>query len=84
MAGAIPRLFTIAPDKPFLEVLATEVLKGFPCTDGKIPGKLDLAPIGYALGYSLIYGLGFVVIYMLHLTIATKQPAMTGLTGSSR
>ncbi|MCE2946232.1 MAG: site-specific recombinase [bacterium] len=43
-------------------------------------GKLDLAPIGYALGYSLIYGLGFVVIYMLHLTVATKQPAMTAQT----
>ena len=42
--------------------------------------KLDLAPIGYALGYSLIYGLGFVVIYMLHLTVATKQPAMTAQT----
>jgi len=39
----IPRLFTIAPDKPFLEVLAEQVLKGFPCTDGKPPGKLDLA-----------------------------------------
>ena len=42
--------------------------------------KLDLAPIGYALGYSLIYGFGFVIIYMLHLTVATKQPAMTAQT----
>lgn len=42
--------------------------------------KLALAPMGYALTYSLIYGLGFVVIYMLHLTIATKQPAMTAQT----
>jgi len=42
--------------------------------------KLDLAPAGYALLYSLNYGLGFVVIYMLHLTIATKQPAMTAQT----
>jgi ATP-dependent helicase/nuclease subunit B len=43
MAADNPRLFTIAPDKPFLEVLATAVLNGFPCTDGKLPGKLDLA-----------------------------------------
>ena len=43
MAADIPRLFTIAPDKPFLEILAEAVLKGFPCTDGKPPGKLDLA-----------------------------------------
>jgi site-specific recombinase len=42
--------------------------------------KLDLAPIGYALSYSLIYGLGFAIIYMLHLTVATKQPAMTAQT----
>ena len=42
--------------------------------------KLDLALIGYAFFYSLIYGGGFVLIYMLHLTIATKQPAMTAQT----
>jgi site-specific recombinase len=42
--------------------------------------KLALAPAGYALGYSLIYGIGFVIIYMLHLTVATKQPAMTAQT----
>ncbi len=42
--------------------------------------KLDLALIGYAIFYSMIYGLGFVLIYMLHLTIATKQPAMTAQT----
>lgn len=43
MAGDIPRLFTIAPDKPFLEILAKAVLAGFPCRDGKPPGPLDLA-----------------------------------------
>ena len=44
MADGIPRLFTIAPDKPFLEVLADAVLGlGFPCTDETTPGKLDLA-----------------------------------------
>ncbi|MCA3561196.1 MAG: double-strand break repair protein AddB [Aestuariivirga sp.] len=43
MSGDIPRLFTIAPDKPFLEVLAAQVLKGFPCTDGTVPGTLGLA-----------------------------------------
>ena len=43
MAADIPRLFTIAPDKPFLEVLAQAVLNGFPRADGQAPGKLDLA-----------------------------------------
>ncbi len=42
--------------------------------------KLDLPLMGYATLYSLNYGLGFVLIYMLHLTIATKQPAMTAQT----
>lgn len=43
-------------------------------------GKVDASPAGQALMYSLIYGGGFVVIYMLHLTVATKQPAMTAQT----
>jgi len=35
------------------------------------------APIVEAALYSLNYGLGFVLIYVVHFTIATKQPAMT-------
>ncbi|MGE5665185.1 MAG: site-specific recombinase [Betaproteobacteria bacterium] len=42
--------------------------------------KLSLPLAGHAILYSLNYGLGFVLIYMLHLTIATKQPAMTAQT----
>jgi len=38
---------------------------------------LHLAPLQEALLVSLNYALGFVLIYVLHLTIATKQPAMT-------
>jgi site-specific recombinase len=38
---------------------------------------LPLAPFVYALLNGLNYGLGFILIYMLHFTIATKQPAMT-------
>jgi len=30
--------------------------------------------------YSMIYGLGFVLIYLLGMTVATKQPAMTAQT----
>jgi site-specific recombinase len=32
------------------------------------------------VGFSLNYGLGFVLIHVLHMTIATKQPAMTATT----
>jgi site-specific recombinase len=42
--------------------------------------KMHLPLLGYATLYSLNYGLGFVLIYMLHLTVATKQPAMTAQT----
>lgn len=43
-------------------------------------GQWSLPLFGQGLVYSLNYGLGFVLIYMLHLTIATKQPAMTAQT----
>ncbi|WP_051377862.1 site-specific recombinase [Derxia gummosa] len=43
-------------------------------------GKVDASLAGRALMYSLDYGIGFVVIYLLHLTVATKQPAMTAQT----
>lgn len=33
-----------------------------------------------AVLFSLIYGLGFVLIYLLGMTVATKQPAMTAQT----
>lgn len=39
--------------------------------------KLLLAPFGYALLYSLNYSFGFMLVHVLHFTIATKQPAMT-------
>lgn len=36
-----------------------------------------LSPLPQALLVSLNYGLGFVLVHLLHFTIATKQPAMT-------
>lgn len=42
--------------------------------------KVQLAPILQALLYSVIYAVCFVAAYMLHFTIATKQPAMTAAT----
>ena len=42
MAADPPRLFTIAPDRPFLEDLAKAVLRGFPCADPKPPGAFEL------------------------------------------
>lgn len=39
--------------------------------------KLHLAPLTEAILFSLNYGLGFMLIHILHFTVATKQPAMT-------
>ena len=39
--------------------------------------KLELAPLNESLAICLNYGLGFVLIHLLHGTVATKQPAMT-------
>lgn len=39
--------------------------------------KLKLAPITEAFAFSMNYSLGFMLVHVLHFTIATKQPAMT-------
>ncbi len=39
--------------------------------------NLHLAPLTEAIVFSLNYGLGFMLIHILHFTVATKQPAMT-------
>lgn len=43
-------------------------------------GKWVFAPLAYLLLYGLNYSLGFVLIHVLHFTLATKQPAMTAAT----
>lgn len=42
--------------------------------------KAHLPPLSEALLFCLNYGLGFVLIHILHGTVATKQPAMTANT----
>ncbi len=39
--------------------------------------KFQLAPFWEAIALGINYGFGFVLIHMLHFTLATKQPAMT-------
>jgi site-specific recombinase len=45
-----------------------------------LTSKLDLPLWWEGTAYALNYGIGFVIIHLLHLTIATKQPAMTAAT----
>jgi site-specific recombinase len=44
---------------------------------------LHLPPLSEAILISLNYGIGFVIIHILHFTVATKQPAMTASTIAS-
>ena len=39
--------------------------------------RLALAPFLHAFFYSMNYAFGFILIHVLHFTVATKQPAMT-------
>lgn len=43
-------------------------------------GMGDHTPFGQAALYSFNYSWGFVTIYLMHWTLATKQPAMTAAT----
>ena len=49
----------------------------FMATTKIVTYQLALAPMGRAFLNSMIYGLGFVFIHIVHGTVATKQPAMT-------
>ncbi|MDQ1209921.1 site-specific recombinase [Acinetobacter baylyi] len=42
-----------------------------------LAARFTLAPLMQAFVYSMNYSLGFVLIHILHFTVATKQPAMT-------
>lgn len=50
---------------------------GLMCIAKLLLSKLDVSPFGYAFLYSMNYALGFIIIYLLGYTLATKQPAMT-------
>ena len=56
------------------------VIVGFMALIKMLIAMLHLPPLWEALGFSLNYGLGFVLVHLLGFTIATKQPAMTAAT----
>jgi site-specific recombinase len=45
-----------------------------------VSSQANLAPLGYFMAYATNYAFGFMLIHILHLTLATKQPAMTAST----
>ncbi len=42
-----------------------------------LAARMTMAPMMQAFVYSMNYSLGFMLIHVLHFTVATKQPAMT-------
>ena len=50
---------------------------GILCIIKILLSKADTSYFGYAFIYSMNYALGFIAIYVLGFTLATKQPAMT-------
>lgn len=61
----------------FRSGLGAGLVVGFMALLKMLAGKPGLAPVAQAIVYSLNYSLGFMLVHMLHFTIATKQPAMT-------
>ncbi len=56
------------------------LIVGFLCIFKLLLSKTEASDFGHAFFYSLNYSFGFIVIYLLGFTLATKQPAMTAAT----
>lgn len=56
------------------------IIVGALCVLKMMYSYLIASEFSHAVLYSLNYAFGFVMIYLLHFTLATKQPAMTAAT----
>ncbi|MFB9289972.1 site-specific recombinase [Pseudoduganella plicata] len=61
----------------FLSSAGAGVIVGFMALCKLLFGTLRAAPLVEAFLFSMNYSLGFMLIHVLHFTVATKQPAMT-------
>jgi site-specific recombinase len=61
----------------FLSSAGAGVVVGFMALIKILFGTLKRAPLVEAFLFSMNYSIGFMFIHVVHLTIATKQPAMT-------
>lgn len=64
----------------FLSSMGAGLIVGFLCIFKVLAHKVHTSEFGHAFLYSLNYALGFILIYLLKFTLATKQPAMTATT----
>lgn len=63
--------------KMFKAALGGGIIVGLLCIIKLLLSKTEASDFGYAFLYSMNYSLGFIAIYLLGFTLATKQPAMT-------
>lgn len=63
--------------KMFQNALGGGFVVGILCIIKVLLSKADTSIFGHAFLYSMNYAFGFIVIYILGFTLATKQPAMT-------
>ena len=61
----------------FVSAAGAGFIVGFMAMFKIMLGYLRTAPLVEAFLFSMNYSLGFILIYVLHFTVATKQPAMT-------
>lgn len=66
--------------KMFKTAMGAGVIVGFLCIFKVYAHHTEISDFGHAFLYSLNYAFGFVLIYLLGFTLATKQPAMTAAT----
>ncbi|WP_281336711.1 recombinase [Flavobacterium eburneipallidum] len=63
--------------KMFWNALGGGFIVGILCIIKVLLSKVDTSIFGHAFLYSMNYAFGFIIIYILGFTLATKQPAMT-------
>ncbi|MFC6267413.1 recombinase [Frigoriflavimonas asaccharolytica] len=56
------------------------MIVGFLCVLKMLYSYSSSSDFAHAFLYSMNYAMGFVMIYLMHFTLATKQPAMTAAT----
>ena len=63
--------------KMFRAAMGGGLIVGILCIVKILLSKADTSFFGHAFLYSMNYAIGFIAIYLLGFTLATKQPAMT-------
>ncbi|RXM47848.1 site-specific recombinase [Flavobacterium sp. YO12] len=63
--------------KMFYSAAGGGFIVGILCIIKLLLGKVETSGFGHIFLYSMNYSIGFIIIYILGFTLATKQPAMT-------